>query len=90
MNYQRAVNSFHVFPNPSSNQINIQLELNQTSDVTIDITDITGKIVALVTNEKQSGLIKKQFNTSSLINGNYIIRLTANQKTITQQLTVNH
>jgi nitrate reductase NapAB chaperone NapD len=79
-----------VFPNPSANLINIQLELNQVSNVTIDITDITGKIVAVIANEKQSGLIKKQFNTSSLVNGNYIIRLTTNQKTVTQQLSVNH
>jgi nitrate reductase NapAB chaperone NapD len=86
----KAVNSFNVFPNPSANLINIQLELNQVSNVTIDITDITGKIVAVIANEKQSGLIKKQFNTSSLVNGNYIIRLTTHQKTVTQQLSVNH
>lgn len=86
----KSVQSFNVFPNPSSNQINIQLELNQLTDVAIDVTDITGKLIASVLNEKQIGIVKKQFNTASLPNGNYIIRLTTNHKTITKKLTVNH
>jgi hypothetical protein len=85
-----AVNSFSVYPNPASGVVSINANLKETSNLLIDITDITGKQVAIVTEEKQSGTITKQFNTTALPNGNYLVRLQTNGKTATQKLTINH
>jgi len=41
-------------------------------------------------NEKQSGIVRKQFNTAILPNGNYFVCLQVNGKTAMQKLTVNH
>lgn len=85
-----AVNSFSVYPNPASDNVVINLDLKETSKLIIDVTDITGKQVAIISNEKQSGIITKQFNTAALPNGNYFVRLQVSGKTATQKLMVNH
>ncbi len=85
-----AVKTFSVFPNPASENVSINFDLNETSTVLIDITDITGKQVAIIMNEKQNGVVTKQFNTAALPNGNYFVRLQTNGKTITQKLNIAH
>ncbi len=89
-NLPSSVSSFNVFPNPASNLASVNLNLTEPSNVAIDVADLTGKQVATIMNEKQSGVINKQFSTESLPNGNYFIRLQVNGKTIAQKLTVSH
>ena len=60
------------------------------NNVLLDIIDITGKQVAIIMNEKQNGVVTKQFNTAALPNGNYFVRLQTNGKTITQKLNIAH
>lgn len=85
-----TVNSFDVFPNPAANNISINLDLNQNATVLIDIIDLLGKPVAVVSEEKQNGLISKQFNTSSLPNGLYFVRIQTAGKTAVKPLCINH
>jgi hypothetical protein len=85
-----SVNAFTLFPNPATDNISINLDLKETSDLIIDVTDLTGKRVAIIMEEKNSGLITKQFSTAALPNGNYFVRLQVNGKIATQQLVVNH
>lgn len=85
-----AVNTFTVFPNPASNNVSINLDLKETSNLLIDVTDINGKQVAIIMNEKQSGVVTKQFSTATLPSGNYFVRLQVDGKTATQKLIVNH
>ena len=85
-----GVSSFDVFPNPASDVVSINLDLNEKANMLIDVTDITGKQVAVVMNESQSGIVRKQFHTEALSNGNYIIRLQVNGKTVTKKLSINH
>ncbi|MBP7388751.1 MAG: T9SS type A sorting domain-containing protein [Chitinophagales bacterium] len=89
-NLPNTVSSFSVFPNPASNNVSINLDLKETSNIIVDVTDIAGKQVAIIMNEKQSGVLTKQFNTASLPNGNYFVRLQVNGKTATQKLSVAH
>lgn len=85
-----AVNSFSVFPNPASDIVSINLELKETTNLLIDVADITGKQVAIISEEKQNGIVTKQFNTALLPNGNYFVRLQVNGKSVTQKLTITH
>jgi hypothetical protein len=89
-NLPNGVNAFSVYPNPATENMSIRLDLKETSNLIIDVTDITGKQVAIIINEKQSGIVTKQFSTAVLPNGNYFVRLQVNGKTATQKLTINH
>lgn len=88
LNY--TVFSFSVFPNPANDNVSINLDLKETSNLLIDVTDIAGKQVAIISEEKQSGIVTKQFSTSVLPSGSYFVRVQVNGKTTTQKLTINH
>ena len=86
-----SVAAFNVFPNPVSDVMSINLELKESSSVLIDITGITGKQIAIIADEKQStGFAKKQFSTSTLPNGNYLVRLSVNGKSVTKKISITH
>ncbi len=84
------VNAFSVYPNPAIDNVIINFELKETSNVQIDVTDITGKQVAAISEEKLSGTVKKELNTAVLPNGNYLVRMQVNGKSATRKLKVNH
>ncbi|MEO8149145.1 MAG: T9SS type A sorting domain-containing protein [Bacteroidia bacterium] len=87
----KSVSSFNVYPNPASDVIAVNIELKETSDLLVEIIDITGKQVAVIMDEKQiKGAVNKQFNTANLSNGNYLVRLNINGKTTTQKLNIVH
>lgn len=84
------VNNFVVYPNPTLNQLSVNLDLKETSDVVLDVMDITGKQVAQWVNEKRTGTFEKQFSTESLPNGVYFIRLQVNGSVITKKINIAH
>lgn len=83
-----SVSEFKVFPNPTSDFVSIKLDLNEATDVMIDIADVNGKQVAVVTNETISGTFVKQIPTFSLANGTYLVRLKLGEKSYAQNLTI--
>ena len=86
-----SVASFNVFPNPASAMVSINLELKESASVLIDVTDITGKQIAIIADEKQSAnVLSKKFDTALLPNGNYLVRLNVNGKATSQKLSVAH
>ena len=89
-NLPNVVSSFNVFPNPANNNVSINLDLKEASNLLLDVTDVTGKQVTIISEEKETGSVTKQLNTATLPNGNYFVRLQVNGKTATQKLTVSH
>lgn len=79
-----------VYPNPATDNISITLTLNETSNLLLELVDITGKQVALLMDEKQSGIVTKQFSTTELPNGIYLVRLQVNGQTSFHKLIINH
>jgi thiol-disulfide isomerase/thioredoxin len=85
------INNLNIYPNPASGKVNISLNLIAQSDLVIDVVDVMGKQVALVSKEKNAkGAVVKTFFTSALANGIYTVRITANGKTVNRKLNVVH
>ena len=88
---QNTPSVFNVYPNPAADLVSISTELKETANLLIDVTDIAGKQVAIISDEKQtSGMLTKQFNTAVLPNGIYFVRVNINGTTTTQRLAVAH
>lgn len=85
-----VVTSFRMSPNPVGDNISINLELKESTKVMIDVTDITGKQVAVILDGITTGATTNQFNATSLPNGNYIVRLQINGKSISHKLSIVH
>ncbi len=75
--------SLNVYPNPTKDVISIDVKLNATSaKLTIDIIDVTGKVLSTTT-KTNIGSTKFGFNTTSLANGTYFVRVNTD-KGVTQ------
>lgn len=73
--------TFKVYPNPANSEVSIVL--NDTELSTIEIVDVTGKII--YTNKINN---TTQINVSDWEKGVYIVRLISNNKVTTQSLIV--
>ena len=87
---QKNASTFNIYPNPASNNVSVNIDLNEAAEVLVDVADITGKQVAVILNGKVKGKTSHQFNTNLLPNGIYFVRLQANGKTSTQKISVIH
>jgi hypothetical protein len=64
-----ALAGLKVYPNPSNGQLNV--ELNNSADKTVQIVDVTGRIVLA----GQSTEATLKFNLSTLANGVYYVKV---------------
>jgi len=82
------IQSFNVYPNPSTTYAVVTVDLKQESDVVMTIVDMTGKKIS----SKDYGTMidhnEIPMNTSSLETGVYLVQLTVNNFTMTKRLVV--
>ncbi len=77
----------NVYPNPTSNELNIDFNLDQKSDVTFSITDLLGRQVSQMTNSFGEGVNRATLNVQDLNQGHYMVRITNGEKVAVKQFT---
>ncbi len=86
-----TIQGVNLFPNPANHQLSIQIELSQQTNLLIDMIDITGRQIAVISDEKVSkGVHTKFYNTEALSNGIYSLRIKTNDKMVIKKLEVAH
>jgi hypothetical protein len=81
---------FGAYPNPAINNTNIKFSLDEAADVTINVMDVTGRVVSTI---NKNGLNKGEsivpIETANLTNGNYIYTVsTSKGGAVASQFTV--
>lgn len=67
-----ALANLNAFPNPATDLVSITYSLNNSSDINIEVLDITGKTVASISQGvKEQGTYKADINTSTFAAGVY-------------------
>lgn len=82
--------SFTVYPNPVNGNASVNFTIPESANCNLSIIDITGKQVALIMNEKQSGIVTKQFSTTGLPNGIYFVKLQVNEQSSFHKIIINN
>lgn len=85
-----SVHIVTLYPNPVSNSATLYLDLKRPAYVKADLFDMNGKLIAPIINGVFNGAVHKNINTASLAPGNYFVRLTAGNKTVTEKLIISH
>lgn len=86
-----GISDLNVYPNPAPGEVSIAASLKARSHLIIDVLDITGKRVLLVSDEKNAaGSVQHSFDTKGLANGLYTVRLNVNGKAVNRKLHVAH
>jgi hypothetical protein len=87
--YNFSVNK--VYPNPTSNAAEFTFNLDNSSNVVIDIYNSLGQKVGSVLNQFMSaGIHGVNIDVSNYVSGSYYIRMTSNGHSITKALSVFH
>jgi hypothetical protein len=86
---QNLVQNFSAYPNPATDLVNISFEALQGADFTMQLTDLSGKIVQSFEREKlNKGLIEKHIDLSGLPVGTYLLNLQMSETLITEKIHV--
>lgn len=65
-NTNANIASINVYPNPSNGVFNVNLQLNKSEEVSLRLTDITGKVIML-SNEAATTSLVKEINVTLLL-----------------------
>jgi len=71
-------NSIVVYPTPTSDVINIEINNEFKGQITLEITDITGKVIQTQVTEKQSDQLTHKIDVAALSSGFYLMKVTQN------------
>lgn len=86
------VSAFHLnqnYPNPFNPSTNISYSIPQTTDVSLKIYDVTGRLVSTLVNKRQaSGSYDVNLNASAWASGIYFYRIVAGDFIKTRKLTL--
>jgi hypothetical protein len=85
-----ANNTFglEVAPNPAADATSITFTVKNTSDASITVIDMAGKVVANQTLSGVNGTQVVEINTSTLNSGMYTVNVTANGTTVCKKLAI--
>jgi len=82
-------NSVSIFPNPSTGNVFLNYDLSNDIEVSVKITDVLGREIRVLENDKQlSGQYKKEINID-LPNGMYTISLKTGNMITNKKLIIN-
>ncbi len=89
---ENAVSDLSANPNPASDRALLEFNLNETSDVFVQVIDLTGKVVADVFNGTlAAGYNQMDINTADLANGTYFVKMNVNgNETSSLKITCAH
>lgn len=77
-----------VYPNPTSNQVILELNLAKKEDVEVRFTDATGK---LILSDKLKGIthkLQKEYSLTGLADGFYLVTVISNTNSTTKKLKI--
>lgn len=85
-------NSLSLFPNPANEKATVNFSLEANSAVSMNIYDMTGKLVQVVTDKEEmiAGDYSIPVETASLPSGVYFVTLTSGESSVTRRLIVAH
>lgn len=81
------VGNIALFPNPTSDQLNINIDIEQSADYSIELLDLAGRQIQSVFNgDLSQGSYQFNIKKGSLQSGTYLIRISTEQGSIIERV----
>jgi hypothetical protein len=85
------LNKMSLFPIPAGNQTTLSIDLNEKSNVKLELYNVVGKKVLEINKDQlSSGINEIQINTAELTNGVYFVKASAANRNKLIKLIVSH
>ena len=85
-----AIDGISIYPNPSSEVLNLSFYMDNDSKVQLEVVDMLGQTVYSNILAGVEGFNKTEFSTSSMVNGIYFLRVIQNDMSVVQKFVVKH
>lgn len=90
LNEATNVSALNIFPNPAADEVNVSFNINDASDLKVEVLDMTGKVIETVTESSQvSGLQKSTINTTDYAAGMYMINIATKEGSVQRKFVKN-
>jgi hypothetical protein len=89
VNEHSLAGSLKLYPNPSEGEFELTFNQPFSSDVTIELLDLTGKSLWMEQLEAFSGPFNRRFDRRDLASGSYMLRINNRDGTITKRIIIN-
>lgn len=87
----KSVNSILIYPNPADQYTAVEISLNASENLKIQLMDVEGKTIETLHIAGKSGLTKENFNTSKLANGIYHVAVSdSKNNSFVKRIVVEH
>jgi hypothetical protein len=81
------ISTFNIYPNPAADHINVSFELKAEERVSVEILDITGRIVKLADlGMCNTGVYNQMINVKELNSGMYLLNIRSGEGVISKKL----
>ncbi len=87
-NHASFVTNMVVFPNPSTETINVNLNLKSSQKISIELTDVTGKLILTKDAGILTGESKQTLNVTGVSKGTYLVRIVAEAGTEVRKIII--
>ncbi|MFL5763506.1 MAG: FG-GAP-like repeat-containing protein [Bacteroidia bacterium] len=88
INAATAGNGVNIYPNPASSEVNVEFGFNMNSVTTIEIADVTGRMVSTSSYENPVQGQTVKVDVSNLNAGSYFITIRNNTQKLVQKLVL--
>lgn len=86
INQNTAFNSINIYPNPSENLFNIEIQDEYLGETTVTVLDEIGRIVYFETYNKTKEILNSNLDLSNQSNGVYFLKIQSDKKTTTKRI----
>jgi hypothetical protein len=91
MNDLSSITSLNVYPNPTSDNLTVNLSLSKTENLTLQIKDVLGQtVIEPIYLKNSSGTFTHTISTSKLHNGIYLLDIMGEEGRRTEKIVVEH
>ncbi|GAA4166785.1 hypothetical protein GCM10022217_41130 [Chryseobacterium ginsenosidimutans] len=83
------VKDYTLVPNPAKNYVDVQMNLAKKGNVSVKISDMSGKAIIEKSETVENGRQSIKINTEKLIQGTYMVEIKSENKTSSQKLLIS-
>ena len=83
---EKGFGLYGAYPVPTNAILTVEFTTEEASDMTVELTDVTGRVILTEKFESTSGIQKHDVNMSSLAMGTYFVKLSDGQQTLVQRV----
>ena len=83
------INNLKIYPNPSEDIFNLEINIDALSDFKIEIMDVLGNIIFAENGKKYIGNLTKEIDLSKYSSGTYILKVSLGSSNFNKKLILN-